>query len=131
MSQTEFERARVEAEQLSAQLIEWAAAYYERDTQLVLDAEYDAAMARLRALESQFPELQSQDSPTQAVAGHASNLFAPVTHRERMLSLDNVFSVEELRAWLQRTAAAIGEQPAWLCEVKIDGLAISLTYEHG
>lgn len=131
MSQTEFERARVEAEQLSAQLIEWAAAYYERDTQLVPDAEYDAAMARLRALETQFPELQSQDSPTQAVAGHASNLFAPVTHRERMLSLDNVFSVDELRAWLQRTAAAIAEQPAWLCEVKIDGLAISLTYEHG
>lgn len=131
MSTIDFEQARAEAESLSAKLTDWAAAYYERDTQIVPDAEYDTAMARLRELETQFPELQSQDSPTQAVAGNASTLFAPVSHRERMLSLDNVFSVDELRAWLQRTETAIGSATSWLCEVKIDGLAISLTYEHG
>ncbi|MFD2674775.1 NAD-dependent DNA ligase LigA [Gulosibacter bifidus] len=127
----EFEQARAEADALANQLIEWSAAYYERDTQLVTDAEYDRAMARLRELEAAFPELQSQDSPTQAVAGQASSLFAPVEHRERMLSLDNVFSIDELRTWLSRTATAIGSNAPWLCEVKIDGLAISLTYEHG
>ncbi|UQN15432.1 NAD-dependent DNA ligase LigA [Gulosibacter sp. ACHW.36C] len=127
----EFDEAREEADRLADQLTQWSAAYYEGDTQLVTDAEYDAAMARLRELEAQFPELQSQDSPTQVVGGGASSLFAEVTHRERMLSLDNVFSVDELRTWLGRTGEAAGGTVRWLSEVKIDGLAISLTYERG
>jgi DNA ligase (NAD+) len=127
----EFDQARDEAARLAEQLTEWSAAYYEGDTQLVPDADYDAGMARLRELEAQFPELQSQDSPTQVVGGGASSLFAEVAHRERMLSLDNVFSVDELRAWLERTDAAAGGDVRWLTEIKIDGLAISLTYERG
>lgn len=126
-----FEDARAEAAALTEQLTAWSVAYYQHDTQQVPDATYDTALARLRELEAQYPELASQDSPTQRIAGAASTLFAPVTHRERMLSLDNVFSLDELRAWLTRTQDAAGGQVRWLGEVKIDGLAISLTYEHG
>lgn len=127
----DFDRARAEVNRLREQLADWADSYYAKDVQQVPDAEYDASMARLRALEEAHPELDSQDSPTRTVGGRASTLFAPVEHRERMLSLDNVFSTEELDAWLKRAAASAGGSVDWLTELKIDGLAISLTYEHG
>jgi DNA ligase (NAD+) len=101
-------------------------AYYEGNTVLISDADYDALLHELEALEAKFPDLITGDSPTQTVGGSANVAFAPVTHLERMMSLDNAFSPEELRAW----AAKAGNN-RFLCELKIDGLAINLLYENG
>ncbi|WP_438352778.1 NAD-dependent DNA ligase LigA [Microbacterium sp. CJ88] len=106
-------------------------AYYGADAELVDDATYDGWMRRLEELERWFPELQGQDSPTQTVGAAQASMFAPVTHAERMLSLDNVFSPEELAEWCAKAQAAAGRAVRWLTELKIDGLAISLRYEHG
>jgi DNA ligase (NAD+) len=97
----------------------------------ISDAEYDELVRELRALEEEFPELVSPDSPTQRVGSRPSELFAPVRHRARMLSLDNAFSWEELNAWGKRVERALGRQADFVCELKIDGLAVSLTYEDG
>ncbi|MEB4613218.1 NAD-dependent DNA ligase LigA [Leucobacter sp. M11] len=115
---------------LSDRLRELSAAYYGRDTSLVADAEYDALLAELAALETEHPELIAEDSPTRTV-GAPAELFSPVTHAERMMSLDNVFSDEELAEWLAKTAAEAGSTVRFLCELKIDGLALSLRYERG
>ncbi|RRJ86071.1 NAD-dependent DNA ligase LigA [Gulosibacter macacae] len=131
MSELSFGEARGRVDALREQLAAWSDAYYQQDTQLVPDAEYDAAMAELQALERMHPELESQDSPTQRVGGEVSEMFAPVVHGERMLSLDNVFSLEELREWLAKTETAVGREVDWLTELKIDGLAINLRYERG
>ncbi|MEY4367120.1 MAG: hypothetical protein RLZ28_535, partial [Actinomycetota bacterium] len=96
-------------------------AYYEGNTVLVGDDVYDALMLELEAIERANPELITGDSPTQSVGGAANEAFAPVQHLERMMSLDNVFSEDELAAWLEKT----GNGP-FLCELKIDGLAINL-----
>lgn len=124
-------QARDEAQHLTARILELRDAYYDRDTSLVSDAEYDTLLARLSELERLHPELQSHDSPTQTVGGRAQTLFSPVTHLERMLSLDNVFSIEEFDAWAERTERAASERFRFLCELKIDGLAINLRYEQG
>ncbi|WP_109688365.1 NAD-dependent DNA ligase LigA [Branchiibius hedensis] len=105
--------------------------YYLKDAPTVSDAEYDADMRRLQELEEAHPALRTPDSPTQQVGGTFSTEFAPVEHRERMLSLDNVFSLEELDAWLERAEREAPGEPKWLCELKIDGLAVNLTYENG
>jgi DNA ligase (NAD+) len=99
----------------------------------VSDAEYDAMVRRLDELERMHPELQKQDSPTQTVGGRAqTTLFAPVTHAERMLSLDNVFSEEELAEWAAKVERDAGSHTVrFLSELKIDGLAINLRYENG
>jgi DNA ligase (NAD+) len=102
------------------------AAYYQSNTSLISDADYDKLMRELEQLESKYPELITGDSPTQTVGGEASQTFAPVEHLERMMSLDNVFSTEELDAWLEKTGGG-----PFLCELKIDGLAINLRYEKG
>lgn len=129
---TDLERASAEADALTTRILELRDAYYERDTSLVSDSEYDAMMHRLEELERFFPELQGQDSPTQTVGGRAqATLFDPVTHVERMLSLDNVFSAEELRVWSDRVERASGRAVHYLTELKIDGLAINLRYEKG
>ncbi|WP_375339579.1 NAD-dependent DNA ligase LigA [Microbacterium rhizophilus] len=88
-------------------------------------------MKRLEAIERTHPELQGQDSPTQMVGAAEGTALATIEHAERMLSLDNVFSVDELRAWATKTQDAAGRRVAWLTELKIDGLAISLRYENG
>ncbi|MFE5339648.1 NAD-dependent DNA ligase LigA [Isoptericola sp. NPDC056578] len=107
-------------------------AYYEDDAPRVSDAEYDARMHELEAIEAAHPALQTPESPTQRVGGAAAAGFATVEHVERMLSLDNVFSVDELRAWDARVARDLGaEHVGYLSEVKIDGLAIALLYEKG
>ncbi|SEA87883.1 NAD-dependent DNA ligase LigA [Leifsonia sp. 21MFCrub1.1] len=124
--------ARAEAQQLTTRILELRDAYYERDTVLVSDEEYDRMMRRLEELERLHPELQSQDSPTQTVGGRAqTTLFAPVQHAERMLSLDNVFSLEEFEAWAAKVERDAGRRVDYLCELKIDGLAINLRYENG
>ena len=102
------------------------AAYYQSNTSLISDADYDKLMRELEQLESKYPELITGDSPTQTVGGEASQTFAPVEHLERMMSLDNVFSSEELDGWLEKTGGG-----PFLCELKIDGLAINLRYEKG
>ncbi|MEJ3404256.1 NAD-dependent DNA ligase LigA [Rathayibacter sp. YIM 133350] len=122
--------ARVEG--LTTRILEARDAYYERDTSVVADAEYDGWIHELEALERLFPVLASQDSPTQTVGGRAeTTLFAPVQHLERMLSLDNVFSIEEFEGWAARVQRDSGRRVHYLCELKIDGLAINLRYERG
>ena len=121
-----------EVERLTIRINEARDAYYERDTTIISDAEYDGLMHELEALERAYPELQSQDSPTLTVGGRGeTTLFAPVEHAERMLSLDNVFSPDELAEWATRAEAAAGRAVHWLCELKIDGLAINLRYQNG
>lgn len=107
-------------------------AYYTQDAPVMSDAEYDSLIHELRDLEAEFPALRVPTSPTQQVGGPVLTDFAPVTHRERMMSLEDVFSLEDLHAWYQRACATAGED-ALTCtsEVKVDGLAVSLTYEHG
>lgn len=107
------------------------AAYYVQDAPTVSDGEYDRLVRELEDLEERYPQLRRPESPTQTVGGQASTTFSPVEHAERMLSLDNVFSVEELRTWIERTRQELGTEPAFLCELKIDGLAVNLTYENG
>ncbi|MCU1423541.1 MAG: ligA [Microbacteriaceae bacterium] len=127
-----LEQAGDEAGELTTRILELRDAYYERDEVLVSDAEYDLMIRRLEELERLFPELQSQDSPTQTVGGRAeTSLFAPVRHAERMLSLDNVFSIEEFEEWAAKVERNSGRRVNYLCELKIDGLAINLRYENG
>jgi len=124
--------ARDEARELTGRILELREAYYQRDTVLESDEVYDRMMHRLEELERLFPELQSQDSPTQTVGGRAeTTLFNPVVHAERMLSLDNVFSREEFLAWAARVERGSGRHVHYLCELKIDGLAMNLRYENG
>ncbi|CAN5145508.1 NAD-dependent DNA ligase LigA [soil metagenome] len=127
-----LEQAGAEAGELTTRILELRDAYYERDEVLVSDAEYDLLLRRLEELERLFPELQGQDSPTQTVGGRAATtLFAPVRHAERMLSLDNVFSIDEFTEWAAKVERDSARAVDYLCELKIDGLAISLRYENG
>jgi len=126
-----FDDALRESQELTERIVQARAAYYERDEILISDADYDALIKRLELLESSYPQLQGQDSPTLSVGGAATSTFAPVTHLERMMSLDNVFSEEEFFAWAQRVYKDAGRTPAFLCELKIDGLAINVRYENG
>jgi DNA ligase (NAD+) len=126
-----FDDALRESQELTERIVQARAAYYERDEILISDADYDELIKRLELLESSYPQLQGQDSPTLSVGGAATSTFAPVTHLERMMSLDNVFSEDEFFAWAQRVYKDAGRTPAFLCELKIDGLAINLRYENG
>jgi len=113
------------------QLIRYhARLYYEQDSPAITDQEYDALFNELKELEAKYPQFVTPDSPTQTVGSRPSSLFAPVVHRIPMLSLDNVFSLEELNGWFSRIKKAIGELPELVCEPKIDGLAMSLIYEN-
>jgi DNA ligase (NAD+) len=123
--------ARDEHARFSQQLDDASYRYYVLDDPTISDAEYDKAMRRLEKLENEFPDLRTPSSPTQRVAGTYSTLFTPVDHLERMLSLDNGFSVDEVTAWAQRVERDAGVVPGYLCELKVDGLAINLVYEEG
>jgi DNA ligase (NAD+) len=122
--------ARHRHAELSVELTEHSHRYYVLDSPLVSDAEYDALMRELSELEDHYPELRTPDSPSQKVAGGVSTEFTAVQHLERLLSLDNAFSAEELDAWAARVARLGGTGP-YLCELKIDGLAIALVYRNG
>jgi DNA ligase (NAD+) len=117
--------------ELSQQILDWQFQYYVNDQPTVSDAEYDKRLRELEALEEEFPGLRTPDSPTQRVGGTFSTQFSPVEHLERMLSLDNAFSTEELAAWATRVERDAGTAPSYLCELKVDGLAIALVYEKG
>jgi DNA ligase (NAD+) len=106
--------------------------YYVKDAPIITDGEFDKLLKELEALEEAQPELRVPDSPTQLVggAGFATD-FAEAEHIERMLSLDNVFATDELEAWGQRVENEVGNQPYYLCELKIDGVALALVYRDG
>jgi DNA ligase (NAD+) len=106
-------------------------AYYVLDQPEISDAEYDALFLELRRIEEERPALVTPDSPTQRVGGEASDQFAKVRHRSPMLSLQNAFDEGEIRAFDKRVRAAIGDEVIYCAELKIDGLAINLTYEKG
>jgi DNA ligase (NAD+) len=106
--------------------------YYVRDAPIISDAEFDKLLRELQALEAGHPELRTPDSPTQLVGGAGfATEFAQAEHLERMLSLDNVFAPEELAAWAARIRGEIGEDASYLCELKIDGVALALVYRDG
>jgi DNA ligase (NAD+) len=131
------------AARLRAEITEHNRRYHELDDPTVSDAEYDELVRELRAIEEEFPELITPDSPTQKVGGApATTVFAPVEHTVPMMSLDNVFGEDELRAWVERLHRRLAGAPAasddessdevgYVCELKIDGLAISIRYEQG
>ena len=126
----ELDEARRTHAELSERLLDAQYRYHVLDSPTISDAEYDQGIRTLNEIEDQFPELRTPDSATQRVGGMISTLFTPVTHLERLLSLDNVFSPEEFSAWADR-AAKLGGTGPYLCELKIDGLAIDLVYERG
>jgi DNA ligase (NAD+) len=115
---------------LSLEITEADHRYYVLDSPTISDNEYDTTMRELRALEDRYPDLRTPDSPTQIVHGRISTLFTPVEHLERLLSLDNVFTDEDLGGWADR-ATRLGGAGPYLCELKIDGLAIDLVYRDG
>lgn len=131
LARLSLDDARAEASRLTDLIVDAREAYYGRDEVIVDDATYDTWMQRLEALERLHPEVQGQDSPTLSVGAASGTLFSPVEHAERMLSLDNVFSDEEFRAWAARVQRDVGGSVRYLCELKIDGLALSLRYERG
>ncbi|WP_435204518.1 NAD-dependent DNA ligase LigA [Micromonospora sp. bgisy143] len=124
-------QARERHATLSRELTEHQYRYYVLDSPIITDAEFDKQLRELEALEQEFPALRTPDSPTQRVGGTFSTDFTPVTHAERMLSLDNAFADEELAAWAERVERDAGGPVPYLCELKVDGLAINLTYEAG
>lgn len=117
---------------LAEQIEEHRFRYYVNDQPVVSDAGFDRLMRELEALEETYPQLRTPDSPSQKVAGPYRTEFTSVEHRERMLSLDNAFDDEGLATWAERVARDVGATGYhFLCELKIDGLAVNLTYEHG
>ncbi|MFD7316769.1 NAD-dependent DNA ligase LigA [Streptomyces sp. NPDC059883] len=124
--------ARERHAQLAEQIEEHRFRYYVKDQPVISDGEFDRLLRSLEALEEEYPELRTPDSPTQKVAGAYETDFTAVQHRERMLSLDNAFDDTELAAWADRVAKDVGTPDFhFLCELKVDGLAVNLTYEHG
>ena len=128
---------REEYENLADLVRKYRFAYYQEDAPLVSDAEFDTLFRRLEEIEALHPELVANDSPTQEVGGEVSAAFAAVEHLQRMYSLEDVFSIDELEAWLNRAEASIEKlgdgaaRAAWLTELKIDGLAVNLLYRDG
>lgn len=125
-----------QAELLRAQIRRHQKLYYEDDAPEIPDADFDLLLRELQALEAEFPDLITPDSPSQQVGGAAVTTFAPVVHAVPMMSLDNAFDEDELHAWgsrLERRLNELGDTPAvtFVCELKFDGLAMSLRYEQG
>jgi DNA ligase (NAD+) len=122
----------VRVDELRAQIAHHNERYHTLDDPEISDAEYDALVRELRQLESDHPDLVTDDSPTGLVGGAISATFSPVTHRVPMMSLDNAMDADELRAWADRVVKGLdGAVPTFVCELKFDGLAISLRYEAG
>ncbi len=128
----ELAEARTRVEEVREGINHHAYRYYVLDDPEVSDYDYDLLVRELEDLEGRFPELITPDSPTQRVGGVAADLFAPVQHRAPMLSLDNAFSREELEAWGARVERILGPGKAsYVCELKIDGLAVVVSYRDG
>jgi DNA ligase (NAD+) len=125
------DEVRTRHRDLSEELDRYAFAYYVRDEPLVSDGQYDELMGELKQLEAAHPALVTPDSPSQKVNGGFTATFAPVQHLERMQSLDNAFSSDELSAWAARVEREVGGAASYLCELKVDGVAVALVYEAG
>ena len=123
--------ARERHAELSEQIEQARWRYFVLDDPTLSDADYDVRLRELQSLEERFPELRTPDSPTQKVGGAVSTEFTAVDHLQRMESLDNAFSYEELESWYARLGREGLDAPALLCELKVDGLAINLLYEDG
>ena len=106
-------------------------AYYAEAAPFMGDAEFDRLLAELAELEAAHPELADPDSPTQRVGGAPADGFASVAHRVPMMSVDNTYSVDDLRAWWERTERALGRPVVAVADPKVDGVAINLRYERG
>jgi DNA ligase (NAD+) len=126
----ELEEARAAAENLREELNYHNYRYYVLDDPMVSDEEYDGMMRELLRIEEDFPELVTSDSPTQRVGVPPGDAFQPLRHLARMMSLDNVFDPDELAAFIRRVENGVGETD-YICELKIDGAGIALTYEDG
>lgn len=131
MSVTDPRQAAARLDEIRARLHDANYRYYVLSDPDLSDAEWDELMEELRRLEAEHPDLVTPDSPTQTVGAPPSDLFAPVRHRTPMLSLDNAFSDEQLSTWWDRAEKAVGTIDGVVAELKIDGVAISLTYERG
>ncbi|MEU6859601.1 NAD-dependent DNA ligase LigA [Glycomyces sp. NPDC046736] len=129
MTDLSFDDARERHADLSVEITGHRRRYYEDDAPTVSDSQFDDLMHELVDIETRYPELKNADSPTEQV-GTFSEAFAPVVHLEKMLSLQDVFSLDEVQAWADRITAEVPDEP-YLCEVKIDGLAVDLVYENG
>jgi DNA ligase (NAD+) len=125
------EEAARRVDELRARLRDASYRYHVLSDPDISDADYDEQLRELERLEQEYPDLRTDDSPTQTVGAAQAVAFAPVRHRVAMLSLDNAFSTEELAAWVKRTERIVGQVPAYVCELKIDGVAVSLQYERG
>ena len=122
--------ARRRIAELSDEISDHQFRYYVLDKPIISDGEFDALLQELKKLESAHPELKADDSPSEVVGGGFSTHFTQHDHIEKMMSLDNVFGVDELEGWFDRIEKS-GAKNSWLCEVKVDGLAINLLYEKG
>lgn len=126
--------AKVRAEKLKAQLNQFAYEYYVLDEPSVDDSVYDGLMGELKDIEGEFPETITPDSPTQRIGGTPLDKFSKITHRSRMLSLNDVFDRDEIQAWLtriQKLDSRIDSNPELFIDIKMDGLACSLIYQDG
>ncbi|WP_075979873.1 NAD-dependent DNA ligase LigA [Bacillus massilinigeriensis] len=127
----DLQAAENRIKQLQQQLNQYNYEYYVLDQPSVQDSEYDQLMKELNDLEEQFPQLKTSDSPTQRVGGVALDSFAKVQHQSPMLSLANAFNESDLRDFDRKIRQAVGDDFSYVCELKIDGLAVSLHYEDG
>lgn len=131
MSKSIPDSARNKWLELVEQIEEARRQYYLLDSPTISDDEYDKAFRELEKLEEKYPELVTQDSPTQSVGGEASELFEPVEHKVRMMSLEDVFDDEELEDWANRVKKTTQDLPETISELKVDGLALNLLYVDG
>jgi DNA ligase (NAD+) len=129
--EAELAQARIRVDELRAQIDHHNYCYYVLDAPEISDAAFDQQLRELIDLERKHPELLTPDSPTQRVGGGVSALFAPARHSARLLSLDNAFDDEELAAWHQRVIKGLGREPSFVCEPKIDGVSIAVSYDKG
>src|SRR5450432_311349 len=127
----ELASARARVDELRAQLEHHSYRYYVLDAPEITDGAFDVLLRELADLERAHPTLLTADSPTQRVGGAPSALFAPARHSSRLLSLDNAFDAEELGAWAERVKKGLGREATFVCEPKIDGVSIAVTYERG
>lgn len=132
MSDPTFETTRKCYDELVRSIEEARAAYYDRDSPTISDADYDRMYRELEEIEERYPQLRGADSPTMSVGGSVDSSFTEVRHLAQMMSLDDVFSLEELAGWEARMSEATGiVDPPMTTEVKVDGLSINLLYEEG
>ena len=116
--------------ELSEEIRDHQFKYHVLDAPTITDSEFDGLLRELTALEAKYPELREADSPTLGIGGGFATSFTQHDHIEKMMSLDNVFDVAELSGWFDRVEKEL-LKPTYLCELKVDGLAINLTYENG